>query len=112
MLNKTTNMADDGKDIVFSMPGSGASIPEPPKPHIRFVGPAARSFGIKPGKYIRLYQGFAPEDLNIKEISERPADMHFDQFDNPPPLLWGSGIYLVRVDETLQLVAADWDTSG
>jgi hypothetical protein len=69
-------------------------------------------FGIEPGKYVRIYQGFDTKDGHIHLKSESvPGQMSFDVFDTVPTLHWGMGIYLVRKDHTLLKISEDFDSS-
>jgi hypothetical protein len=67
--------------------------------------------GFRPGEFIRLYQGTPSNPIKHRWMVEPNGPECFEVFDEEPRCVWGSGVYRVRDDNTLQKIASDYDSS-
>jgi hypothetical protein len=67
--------------------------------------------GFRANSYIRLRQGHSTNPIKALSPTTDPMDEYFEVFGAEPEVLWGTGVYRVRPDNTLQLIKEDYDTS-
>lgn len=58
-----------------------------------------------------MWQGLKTDVLMQKVLTD-PGYECFEVFDEEPECKWGSGVYRVRKDNTLQEIKTDYDSSG
>lgn len=77
---------------------------------VTIPGKGFRAIGIPPGRFLRIHQGFDTRAI-MPVGHQQEGHMAFMSFDEEPECLWGTGIYRVRTDGTLQPIKQDYDTS-
>jgi len=67
--------------------------------------------GFSSGEFLRLRQGTANPSAILHRWQAAPGHEYFEVFDEEPHCDWGSGVYRVRDDNSLQTIKQDYDSS-
>lgn len=79
---------------------------------IRDINGNLKTAGIKPGSFVKIFQGSSRKDsvINLVNYSEKYYES-FLEYESMPELTFGSGIYFVKKDFYLTLLESDFDSS-